>query len=97
MKPRLITAIFLSLLCTQAFACGPTLYAEYDHKSSVLDGKPFNDRSSPSGNVWSVVYSHPINRWLEIEFGLGFDSRDLYGRDPTGTLRVRVPLWRKTP
>ena len=87
------TAIFLSILWTPAFACGPTLFAEYDHKSSVFDGKPFNDRSAPSGNVWSVVYSHPINRWLEIEFGLGFDSRDLYGRDPTGTLRVKVPLW----
>ena len=91
---RAIIAILPLLLWTPTFACGPTLYAEYDHKSSVLDGKPFNDRSHPSGNVWSVIYSHPINRYLEIELGLGFDSRDMYGRDPTGTLRVRVPLWR---
>ena len=70
------------------------LFAEYHHNSSIPGGKPFhNGEDELVTNVYSFILSVPVNRHLLLEFGTGLDYHSQYGKEPTGTFRVRVPLW----
>lgn len=79
----------------EASACEKktTVYAEYHHNSSILGDKPFyRGRDELITNVYSLILSIPT-QYAIFEFGAGIDYQHQYGKEPTGTFRVRIPLW----
>ena len=91
MKNSMILLSLLIIGCAQTYT-----FVEYEHISSVTQGKPFNDNRETSADVLYAGYRFKSNNGLYVDLGLGVETvtDDLEGEDPYAKIKIGKE-WRK--